>query len=779
MTDVLSRLTAALASRYTIEREIGCGGMAVVYLAQDLKHDRQVAVKVLRPELAAAVGAERFQQEIKIAANLNHPHILPLLDSGSAVEQLSDSPPDRLSAFLYYVMPYVEGQSLRDRLAKEGELPVVEAVKLLHEVVDALAHAHDNNVVHRDMKPDNVLLSGRHALVTDFGVAKAVSEATGSNRITTEGVALGTPAYMSPEQAAADPHIDHRADIYAVGVVAYELLTGRTPFVGNTQQELLAAHVTQTPDPVTKYRDSVPPALAALVMKCLEKKAADRWQTAEELLPQLEALATPSGGVAPTHAVPKARGLEKSIAVLPFRNMSSDPDNEYFSDGITEDVITQLSKVSAFKVISRTSTMRYKQTEKSMREIAKELAVSTLLEGSVRRAGNRIRITTQLIEAESDLHLWAETYDRELTDVFAIQSEVALCVASALRAALSPEEQERVKKRPTDNMEAYDLYLMGRHHASKRTDSGLALAVEYLDRAVAADPQYAGAYAALADAHDLSALGYRAVPPQEAGALAKEAALKALALDETLPEAHTSLGHIHTYIDWDWPRAKREFERAIELNPSHAQAHQWYAHYLLSMREYDSALEHAERALELDPLSVVLTTERGWPFFYRGDFERARLQYERALEMDPTFGLAKYNLASVYEREGRYAEAVASCEEAVELLGGLPFAKGLLATYYALIGKVNKARAICDELIQLAQQSHGIEPWIASVLEALGEPDAALDWLDRAVEARAPFVCAIGCEWMPMSSLQGDPRYVALRHKIGMAAGLGKALPPD
>ena len=465
--------------------------------------------------------------------------------------------------------------------------------------------------------------------------------------------------------------------------------------------------------------------------------------------------------------------------MLPFENMSADPENEYFSDGITEDIITQLSKVSSFKVISRTSTMRYKQTTKSMSEIGRELAVSTLLEGSVRRAGNRIRITAQLIEAESDLHLWADTYDRELTDVFAIQSEVALCVASALRTALSPEEQARVKKRPTDNMEAYDLYLMGRHHSSKRTDSGLARAVEYLERAVAADPEYAGAYAALADAHDLSALGYRAVPTQQAGALAKEAALKALALDETLPEAHTSLGHIHTYIDWDWPKAKREFERAIELNPSHAQAHQWYAHYLLGMREYDSALEHAERALELDPLSVVLTTERGWPFFYRGDFKRARLQYERALEMDPTFGLAKYNLASTYEREGRYAEAVASCEEAVELLGGLPFAKGLLATLYALIGGVDKARAMCDELIQLSQQSHGIEPWIASVFEALGEPEAALDWLDRAVETRAPFVCAIGCEWMPMPSLQGDPRYVALRHKIGMAAGLGEALPPD
>ncbi len=290
--EVQSRLAAALSDRYTVERELGAGGMATVYLAEDLKHERQVAVKVLRPELAAALGSERFHQEIKIAANLHHPHILPLYDSGEA------------DGFLYYVMPYEEGQSLRDKLAHEGELPIAEAVRILRDVVDALSDAHEHGVVHRDIKPDNVLLTKHHALVTDFGVAKAVSEATGRQMLTTEGVALGTPAYMAPEQAAADPHIDHRADIYAVGVIAYELLSGRTPFVGNTQQELLAAHVTQAPDPVTKYRDSVPPALAELVMTCLEKKAADRWQTAEELLQQLGALATPSGGMKPMGMTP-------------------------------------------------------------------------------------------------------------------------------------------------------------------------------------------------------------------------------------------------------------------------------------------------------------------------------------------------------------------------------------------------------------------------------------------------------------------------------------------
>ena len=299
VTDAVDRLKVALADRYNIEREIGRGGMATVYLAEDLKHHRKVAVKVLRPELAQALGSERFHQEIEIAAQLTHPHILPLHDSGDA------------DGYLYFVMPYIEGESLRDKLAKKGELPIAEAVRVLRDVVEALSHAHKHNVVHRDIKPDNVMLSERHALVTDFGVAKAVSEATGRHKLTTEGVALGTPAYMAPEQASADPHIDHRADIYAIGIIAYELLTGRTPFVGNTQQELLAAHVTQIPDPVTKYRDSVPPALAHLVMRCLEKKAADRWQTAEELIPQLEALATPSGGVTPTGMMPVNRAAKR------------------------------------------------------------------------------------------------------------------------------------------------------------------------------------------------------------------------------------------------------------------------------------------------------------------------------------------------------------------------------------------------------------------------------------------------------------------------------------
>jgi len=429
MTDALSRLTAALSDRYAIERELGRGGMATVYLAEDLKLHRKVALKVLRPELASALGPDRFLQEIDIAAKLNHPHILGLFDCGEAY------------GFLYYVMPYVEGQSLRDKLAKEVELPITEAVRILRDVVEALSHAHKHNVVHRDIKPDNVMLSEDHALVTDFGVAKAVSDATGAIGLTTEGVALGTPAYMAPEQAAADPHIDHRADIYAVGVIAYELLTGRTPFVGNTQQELLAAHVTQTPEPVTKYRESVSPVLAELVMKCLEKKAADRWQTAEELLPQLEALATPSAGVTPTGmasvgqmtkrrwfiaggavaaiiavvavVIGLRRGSEVAldpnhVAVAVFRNATGDPTLDHIGERAGQ-WITQGLHMAAIPTTPWDQVLHsseYIQTETDagrirdpLRALAEETGAGTVVSGAIYLLGDSIEVQMSVTDA--------------------------------------------------------------------------------------------------------------------------------------------------------------------------------------------------------------------------------------------------------------------------------------------------------------------------------------------------------------------------------------------
>ncbi|MCH7717553.1 MAG: protein kinase, partial [Gemmatimonadetes bacterium] len=717
-------------------------GMATVYLDADLKHHRKVAVKVLRPELAAAIGPERFLREIEIAAGLTHPHILPLHDSGE------------VDGFLFYVMPYVEGESLRDRLVREKQLAVDDAIEITEAVARALDYAHRQGVIHRDIKPENVLLLEGVPLVADFGIAVAVSTA-GVARLTETGLSLGTPAYMSPEQVAGERDLDGRSDVYALACVTYEMLAGDPPFVASNAQAVMAKHVTDAPPPVTTTRPSAPAAVAEAIAKALSKAPADRHATAGEFAAALSA---------PAEVVPE----KKSIAVLPFTNMSADPENEYFSDGITEDLIAQISKIRGLKVISRTSTMRYKGRDQTVRQIAEELGVSTILEGSVRRAGNRVRIVAQLIDAHTDEHLWAETYDRELTDVFAIQSDVALEVATALETALSPAERERVEKRPTANMEAYDLYLLGRHQANRRTDEGLRRAIEYFERALEKDSNYAAALAGLADAYVLSAIGYQAVPPPDAMGRAKEAALQAIELDDTLPEAHASLGYVYVW-EWDWSRARQECERAIALNPSYAQAHQWYHHFLVVLQDFQAALEEATRARELDPLSVVLTNELGWPYHYMGQFQRAREQHLRALEMDPEFAMAHYNLAYTYESEGRYDEAIPAYEKAIELAGRMPFMTACLAGAYARSNRVDEARAIWRELFEMAQKGPGLQLWVAYVHEALGETEEALECLERAHEARAPFIPVIGSEWLRFESLRDHPRFTALRAKMGLS----------
>ncbi|MBA3580528.1 MAG: protein kinase [Gemmatimonadaceae bacterium] len=465
MADSLTALRKALRNRYRIEREIGAGGMATVYLAQDLKHDRAVAVKVLRPELAATLGPDRFPREIRIVAQLSHPHILPLHDSGEA------------NGFLYYVMPFVEGETLRARLHRDGELGVHEAVRLLAQIVDALSYAHKHGVVHRDIKPENVMLTGRHALVADFGISKAVSQsATSDNQLTTVGIALGTPTYMSPEQAMGEPDVDHRADIYAIGAVGYEMLTGRPPFAGPTAQTILAAHVTEQPRPVTERRAAVSALLNQIIMKCLEKNPADRWQTAEELLPLLEQAATPSGGMTPTAtrpvkavAAPRANGMRRvavgaaalflltaagfgawkvlgadakgsgrieRLAVLPIEDISG--NDKQFVGSMHDALINALGQHQAITVVSRMAVLKLTQeSSRSVRELASELNVDAVIEGTAFRSGNKVRINVQMVDPETSRHLWTQSYERTMSDVLAVQADVVTSIATELEKVLS------------------------------------------------------------------------------------------------------------------------------------------------------------------------------------------------------------------------------------------------------------------------------------------------------------------------------------------------------
>jgi len=462
----MDRLTAALADRYRLDREVGQGGMATVYLAQDLKHNRRVALKVLRPELAAALGPERFVREVEIAAQLQHPHILPLFDSGEA------------DGFLYYVMPFVEGESLRERLKRPGGVPISEAVRILREVVDALSYAHQHGVVHRDIKPDNVMLSGRHAVVTDFGVAKAVS-AAGTNKLTTVGVALGTPTYMAPEQAMGETNLDQRADIYSVGALAYELLTGAPPFDKATAQALLSAHVLEKPAPPETRRAGIAPALSELVMRCLEKEKDRRYQTAEEMLPALEALGTPSGGVTPTHtrplpatAIRKSRkgliigiaaaavilvaavagwamlgkggssgGRIEQIAVLPFQDLSG--KDQLFVDAMHDALISAIARRQVVGVVSRSAVMRYKGDGGTTAEIARALHADAVIETTVFRDGDRMRINVQLVEPVSLRYLWAQTYEREVRDVLNAQREIVDTIAAEVAGTLGGQGAAR------------------------------------------------------------------------------------------------------------------------------------------------------------------------------------------------------------------------------------------------------------------------------------------------------------------------------------------------
>lgn len=668
MASLPEELQHALADRYRIERELGHGGMATVYLARDVKHDRRVAIKVLHPDLARSVGPERFLQEIQIAAQLNHPHVLTLIDSGEA------------DGFLYYVMPYVEGESLRTRLARESELPIGETVRILRDVVDALAYAHRHGVVHRDVKPDNVLILENHAVVTDFGVAKAVSEATGRQQLTTAGVALGTPAYMAPEQAAADPHVDHRADIYAVGAMAYEMLTGRPPFTGMNPQQVFAAHVSQAPAPVTGQRDTVPPPLAELVMRCLAKKPADRWQSADELLHHLEAAATPSGGMTPTAAgvpataagtarVPRGGGWVRwaagaaalvavgalgwfaagqrtvadassrpMLAVLPFQNLG-DAGDEYFADGITEEITSRLAEIREIGVISRTSAMQYKGTTKPLRQIGEELGVEYVLEGTVRwqkgADASRVRVTPQVIRVSDDTHLWTDRYDAVLSDVFAVQAEIAAKVAAALGVALAPSQRAEVSQAPTDNLEAYDYYLRGRDYYRRGWNpDDMRAAADLYEKAVALDPTFAAAWAELSTTY--SQMYWFFVDRTEAHrARAKAAADSALQYGPDLAGAHIALGNYYYWGFRDYERALAAFARARQLQPNNADI--YWAIGIVQRRQgrWEDAVASHRRKLELDPRDYPQVLDLAFTLAAMRRFDDARELVERAAALAP------------------------------------------------------------------------------------------------------------------------------------------------
>jgi TolB-like protein len=548
MTAVLERLRAALADRYAINREIGRGGMATVYVAQDLKHRRPVAIKLLRPELAAALGPDRFLREIEIAAGLNHPHILPLYDSGDA------------GGLLYYVMPFVDGENLRGRLEREKHIPLDDALRITREVADALHYAHGQGLVHRDVKPENVLFVTGHAVLSDFGIARAVTAAAGE-RLTQTGVGVGTPSYMSPEQAFGEAELGPSSDVYSLGCVLYEMLASRPPFTGASAQAILAQSVSSQPPPLA---EGAPDWIAQVVRRALAKEPRDRFATAAELSLALHTPAPAQSG----------SGV-KSIAVLPFVNMSADPENEYFTDGIAEEIINALTKVQALRVAARTSAFAFKGKNQDVRKVGEQLSVSTVLEGSVRKAGNRLRVMAQLISVADGYHLWSERYDRELEDVFAIQDEIADNIVRALRVVLSDAEKRAIEQAPaaTAKVEAYDYYLRGRQFFHQFRGAGMQFARRMFDRAIEVDPNYALAYAGVADSCSFLYMCWDRSTANLDGA--ESASRKALELAPELAEAHASRG-LALSLRREAAAARHAFETAIALDPK-----LFWAHYFL------------------------------------------------------------------------------------------------------------------------------------------------------------------------------------------------------
>jgi serine/threonine protein kinase/tetratricopeptide (TPR) repeat protein len=735
----LDRLETVLTGRYAIERELGRGGMATVYLADDLKHRRKVALKVLRPELGSLLGADRFAREIRIAAALNHPHILPLYDSGTAGQQGSGA-----ETLLWFTMPYVRGESLRQRLSRERQLPVDEAIGIVRQVASALDHAHTHGLIHRDIKPENILIHEGEAMVTDFGIALAADVAP-SDRLTQDGLTMGTPEYMSPEQVTGDRTLDGRSDVYSLGCVLYELLAGEPPYTGATAQSVLLKRFTDAIPRIRRIRATVPPPVEQAIMKALAGAPADRFATAAAFA---DALTQPEKAERPT-----------SVAVLPFLNLSLEPENEFFADGITEDVIGQLSKIHALKVLSRGSVMPFKKREQSPRQIGAALEVTTLLDGSVRRAGNRVRITAQLIDADTERHLWAETYDRELTDIFAIQSDVALQIAAALEAELSPEEQSRIQKEPTQDVVAYQLYLLGKHCLSRWTQEGIDQGLKYLEQAVARDPSYALAYAAMAHAYLELGIGIAGdLSPEKAFPQAKQAIAKALEADPGLAEGHAMRAFARFVCDYDWTGAEQEFKLALELNPSSGPTYDAYGLMLSAVERYDEALEVQRRAHELDPLSHRL--DRATTFLRSGRYDEALEMALRVTQLDPHFALARSTLGWAYLYQGLPEPGIAELERAVSLAPDSTMFLAQLGQAFARTGQTARAREVLRRLSELSRERYVSPYHFAYVHAGLGEDDQAMDWLERAYSEGAggiwgikgSFPCSPPCAHTPDST---------------------------
>ena len=773
--ELRDQLQNTLGAAYTLERELGGGGMSRVFVAEDAALGRKVVVKVLPAEMSGGVNIERFKREIAVAARLQHPHIVPLLSAGD------------MNGLPYFTMPLVRGESLRARLSSRGELPIIEAVRILREVASALAFAHSQGVVHRDVKPENVLMSGDAAMVTDFGVAKALSDATGAHALTSVGVALGTPAYMAPEQVAADPGVDHRADVYAWGVLAYELLAGATPFAGRTTSAMLSAHVSETPSPVAARRPSAPPSLAQLVMRCLEKRPADRPQSANEIVASLDAMVTPAttlpldkprgrsrifatgAGIVVIIAVVagllfartrSAGGAIRSVAVIPFENRGGDTTADYLADGLTDGVMSELTRTPTLRVAARASARSFKGKNSPPQEISKALGVATVLTAQIQRLGSRLRVSAELDSANGDA-IWQGTVEREAADPLALRDDIVREISSALRlklvsGALTP------KSHAPDPV-TYDLYLHGVHWGDVSTKDGLEQARSYFERAIARDSLYAPSYAALA--WTLVALADAYYQPSFVVPATAAAARRAVALDDHSAQAHAILGVVnYTYLR-NWQEAGRNFDRAIAIDSTYPEAWFYRSYLRMAMGDRTGAVEDIRRTLRLDPLSASVNYFAVWMLGIAGELDSAIVQNQRTKAIAPDFAYIESAMGEAYRAKGDYRSALPFDRQATAIIGRPT--SGLIISLANLGDRAEAEKAFSETVARLNKGEWSMPELIARSALALGRTDQALDLLDKGLAGNSGGVAFL--PWMSgFRALVGNPRFERYLERAGL-----------
>jgi len=782
---------------YRIIEKVAAGGMGVVYRAHDNQLERDVALKVLPTgTLSTDASRRQFRKEALALGKLSHPNIETVYEF------------DTQDGIDFLVMEYVPGNTLAERLAT-GALPEKEVVALGMQIAAAMEEAHSRGIVHRDLKPRNIAITERgQAKVLDFGLAKLLPKMNDmtSDTLTDTQAGAGTLPYMPPEQLQGEP-VDARADIYTIGAVLYEMATDRRAFPQELPSRVIDAILQHPPVPPRALNSRISPELERIILKCLDKDPGRRFQSAKELLVDLRRL-DPTSTVHPTPIPPSPPvwkratwlaayavtgllalavlmtglnvggwrdrvvghprpGQIRSLAVLPFENLSGDAEQDYFADGMTDALINDLGQIGALRVISRTSVMSYKGVKKPLPDIARQLHVDAVVEGSVRRYGDRVQIDVQLIQASTDLQLWGKSYEQDLRDILTLQNTAARAIADEIQVKLTPQEQAQLSRNVPVDPVAHEAYLAGRFYWNKRTPQGIQKSIDYFEQAVARDPSYAMAYAALADSYRLLP-EMTTVPASEAFPKARTAALKALALDNSLAEAHSSLANVKEDFDWDWKGAEEEYKRAIELNPGYENAHAWYSNLLLELGRLPDAIVEAKLAQELDPLSAFTNDNLAAILYYAGDYDQSIGQSHKTLEIDPASHRAHRHLGQVYAQKRMYEEAVSELKKAVELSPGSTEALADLGYVFGVWGKTGEANKILLELQDSSRHNHVSPYHLAIVYMGLGEKELALSSLRKAVDERSPGVVHLKVSPF-FQELQTDPRFQDLLSYTGLS----------